>query len=127
MAIQVMAAASTSAHYHVAVAYSNPNANVTVSTGLTPQRVLCIPIHSDNVRFTFNGTFGSGSASTQVIIEVAGDATAARAGAFVPILTVSAPQTTILPIQTDHILRLRHQWTSAAVAVTNASVDAWVG
>jgi len=127
MAIQIMTHASTSTHYHVALYYHSPDASQTVSTGLANSRTLCIPIHSDNVRFTFNGTFGSGSASTQVIIDLAPDPTAAAAGVWFPLLTVSAPQTTVLPLQVDHIVRFRHQWTSAAAAITAASVDAWIG
>jgi hypothetical protein len=126
MAIKIMASASTSAHYHVYLGYGAPNPAISVSTGLANSRTLLIPIHSDNIRFTFNGTFGSGSASTQVIIDVSPNG-ADASPAWFPILTVSAPQTTVLPIQVDHTIRFRQQWTSAAVAITNASVDAWIG
>jgi hypothetical protein len=124
MAIQIMTHASTSTHYHVALTYHSPDPSVTVSTGLANSRTLCIPVHSDNVRFTFNGTFGSGSASTQVIIDLSPDSSG---GVWFPLLTVSAPQTTVLPLQVDHIVRFRHQWTSAAAAVAGTSVDAWIG
>jgi hypothetical protein len=124
MAIKMIAAGSTSAHYHLYLGYGAPNQAVSVSTGLANSRTMLIPVHSDNIRFTFNGTFGSGSASTQIVIDVCPDNSGA---VFFPILTVSAPQTTILPMMVDHIIRLRQQWTSAAVAVTNASVDAWIG
>lgn len=124
MTIKVLAAASTSTHYHVYIQYGAPNPAVSVSAGLLANaHTLNIPIHSDNIRFTFNGTFGSGSASTQVILDLSPD----NGGTWMPILTVSAPQTTVLPLQVDHVVRFRHQWTSAAVAVTNASVDAWIG
>lgn len=126
MAIQIMTHASTSAHYHVYLNYGSPNANVTVSTGLANSRTFNIPIRSDNIRFTFNGTFGSGSASTQVILEVAPNPKD-TSPAWQPLLTVSAPLTTVLPMMVDDGIRFRHQWTSAAAAVTNASVDAWIG
>jgi len=124
MAIKIISAGSTSAHYHVYIGYGAPNQAVSVSTGLANSRTMLIPVHSDNIRFTFNGTFGSGSASTQVILDLSPDNSG---GTWLPLLTVSAPQTTILPIMVDHIVRFRQQWTSAAVAVTNASVDAWIG
>lgn len=126
MTIQIMTNASTSTHYHVAIAFSNPNAAVTVSTGLANSRTLCIPVHSDNVRFTFDGTFGSGSASTQVVLDISPNP-AAAVPSWQPIFTASAPLTTVLPIQVDHVVRFRHQWTSAAAAITNASVNAWIG
>lgn len=121
MAIQIMTAASTSTHYHV---YINQfgDKSYSVSTGLANSRTLNIPVMAQDVRITINGTFGSGSASTQVILDVGPNATT-----FLPILTVSAPMTTTIPLQADHIVRFRHQWTSAAAAITNASVDAWIG
>jgi len=123
MAIQILTHASTSTHYHVYLYYGKPDANVTVSTGLANSRTFNIPVHSDNVRFTFNGTFGSGSASTQVILDLSPD----RGVTFLPILTVSAPMTTVIPMVVDDVVRFRHQWTSAAAAITAASVDAWIG
>lgn len=125
MAIQVMTHASTSTHYHVYLYYGKPDVNVTVSTGLANSRTFNIPVHSDNVRFSFNGTFGSGSASTQVIIDVAPNPKDAVPN-WQPLLTVSAPMTTVIPMMVDDCIRFRHQWTSAAAAITNASVDAWI-
>ena len=123
MAIQIMTAASVSAHYHVYLNYGGMNTQATVSTGLANSKTLNIPVHSDNIRFTFNGTFGSGSASTQVILDLSPN----NGTTFLPLLTVSAPQTTVLPLQVGDVIRFRHQWTSAAAAITAASVDAWIG
>lgn len=121
MAIKIMAAASTSTHYHVFINRGG-DATYSVSTGLANSRTLNIPVMAQDVRITLNGTFGSGSASTQVILDVSPDGTT-----FIPLLTVSVPMTTTFPLQADHIIRFRHQWTSAAAAITNASVDAWIG
>jgi len=122
MAIRVMTAASTSAHYHVFINRFG-DASYSVSTGLANSRTLNIPVMAQDVRITLNGTFGSGSASTQVVLDISPD----NGTTFLPILTVSAPMTTTFPLQADHVIRFRHQWTSAAAAITNASVDAWIG
>jgi hypothetical protein len=123
MAIKIITAGSTSTHYHVYLNYGAPNMAVSVSTGLANSRTFSIPVHSDNIRFTFAGNFGSGSASTQVCLDLSPD----NGVTFLPIFTASAPLTTAFPLQVGDVVRFRQQWTSAAVAVTNASVDAWIG
>jgi len=121
MALQILSAASISANYHIYINRSDIQAN-SVATGLTNPSTFNIPVQTRDARLTIVGTFGSGSASTQVIVGV-GDQSGGR---FMPILTVSVPMTTVIPIFADTTLILRHQWTSAAAAITNASVDAWL-
>lgn len=121
MALRILTGASASANHHVYINRADYQA-VTVSTGLDNSRTFNIPVMSRDARLIFNGTFGSGSASTQVIVGVGPH----DGAAFAALFTVSAPLTTTIPVQADTVVRFVHQWTSAAAAITNASVDLWM-
>ena len=69
-----------------------------------------------------NGTFGSGSASTTLCIEKGASAN----GPFFAVASISVPMMTAFPVYHDEVVRFRHNWTSAAAAITNASVDVWI-
>lgn len=125
IAIQVLAAVSTSANFNVYINQSDIP-NVTVTTNLANSRTFNIPSDANGVRdtrITVAGTFGSGSASGNVVV----DLSPGRSGNFYfPIFSVSAAMTTTIPLQVDHVLRFRTTWTSAAAAI-GMSVNAWIG
>jgi hypothetical protein len=84
-------------------------------------------MHSDDdarlTRITIAGTFGSGSASGNVVVELS----PGRSGNFYfPLFSTSANFTTAIPLQVDHVVRIRTTWTSAAAAI-GMSIDAWIG
>jgi hypothetical protein len=118
---KIMAAASTSAHYHVHVRQTLRQ-DVSVSAGLTNEFTHAIPLYTQNMQVFVNGTFGSGSASTTLCIEKG----ASGGGPFFNFASISVPMTTTIPVFHDEVVRFRHNWTSAAAAITNASVDVWI-
>lgn len=123
MTIRVMNAGSVSANYHVHVRRSETPGNTSVSAGYANERTFCIPVMVQDTRITVLGTFGSGSASTVVALDIG-----PNGSAYINLFSISAPFTTTIPVQVDHVLRFRHAYTSAAVAgALGASVDAWVG
>ena len=127
MTIRVMTAGSVSANYHVHVRAGD--IPFSVSAGYANERTMFfrsardIPVEVQDTRITVLGTFGSGSASTVVAIDIG-----PNGSAYANLFSVSAPFTTTIPVQVDHVLRFRHAYTSAAEAgALGASVDAWVG
>lgn len=121
--IRVLNDNSVSANHHVYVDYNR--VPTSVSTGLANSQTLTytIPVEVRDTRLTFTGNFGSGSASSQVMVDIS---PGRRGSAFVNILSVSAPMTTTIPIQVDHVVRFRHAFTSAAVSIS-CSVNVWIG
>ena len=124
MTIQVLSAASISANFHVYINRSDIP-GTSVSTGLANSRTFNIVGNDDArpTRITIAGTFGSGSASGNVVVDIG----PGRSGNFFfPIFSVSSNFTTAIPLQVDHVLRFRTTMTSAAAAI-GMSVDAWIG
>lgn len=124
MTIQVMAGVSTSTNVNIYINRSNVP-GTSVSTGLANSRTFNIP--EDDmarlVRITIAGTFGSGSASGNVVV----DLSPGKSGSFYfPIFSASANFTTAIPLQVDHVVRIRTTHTSAAAAI-GMSIDAWIG
>lgn len=124
MTIQVMAAVSTSTNVNIYINRSDVP-GTSVSTGLANSRTFNIP--EDDmarlVRITIAGTFGSGSASGNVVVDVS----PGKSGHFYfPLFSASSNFTTAFPLQVDHVVRLRSTMTSAAAAI-GMSVDAWIG
>jgi len=126
MTIQVMSAASISANFHIYINRSDIP-GTTISTGLANSRTFNIVGNDDArpTRITIAGTFGSGSASGNVVVDIG----PGRSGNFFfPIFSVSSNFTTAIPLQVDHVIRIRTTWTSAiAAAGIGMSVDAWIG
>lgn len=122
-AIRVLNDSSVSANHHIYVTYGR--IPTSVSTGLANSQTLtyAVPVEVRDTRITFTGNFGSGSASSQVLIDLAAGS---KGSAFINIMSVSAPMTTTIPVQVDHILRFRHAFTSAAVSIS-CSVNCWIG
>lgn len=119
---KILAAASTSAHYHVHVKQTL-RYDVSASVdGVANQFTHPIPLYTQNMQCFINGTFGSGSASTTLCIEKG----ASVGGPFFNVASVSVPMMTAFPVFADEVVRFRHNWTSAAAAITNASVDVWI-
>lgn len=119
---KILAAASTSAHYHVHVR-QNLRQDFSVSVGVAGSEFTHnIPLYTQNMQCFINGTFGSGSASTTLCIEKG----ASAGGPFFNVASVSVPMMTAFPVFHDEVVRFRHNWTSAAAAITNASVDVWI-
>jgi hypothetical protein len=118
---KIIGAGSASAHYHVHVR-QNLRQDQSVSAGLANEFTLNIPLYTQNMEVLLNGTFGSGSASTTIAIDKAASAN----GAFVNIASISVPMMTAIPVWVDDVLRFRQVWSSAAAAITNASVDVWI-
>src|SRR5690348_16003332 len=111
---KIMAAASTSTHYHVHVRQTLRQ-DFSVSVGLGNEFTHAIPLYTQNMQCIINGTFGSGSASTTLCIEKG----ASGGGPFFAVACVSAPMMTTFPVYHDECVRFRHNWTSAAAAITN--------
>lgn len=125
MTIQVMAAVSTSTLVNIYLNRSDIP-GVSVSTGLANSRTFNMHSEDDTrvTRLTVAGTFGSGSASGNVVMEIS----PGRSGNFYfPIFSASANFTTAIPLQVDHVIRFRTAWTSAAVGPIGMSIDAWIG
>jgi hypothetical protein len=118
---KIIGAGSVSAHYFVHVKQTLRQ-DVSVSAGLSPEFTHAIPLYTQNMQVILNGTFGSGSASTTLCIDKAASAN----GPFVNIASISVPMVTAVPVYADEVLRFRHAWSSAAAAITNASVDVWI-
>ena len=126
MTIQVMTGASVSANVHVYINRSDvPGASV--STGLANSRTFNIAGNDDArlTRITIAGTFGSGSASGNVVVDIG----PGKGGSFFfPLFSASANFTTAVPLQVDHVVRIRTTWSSAiAAAGIGMSIDAWIG
>lgn len=125
-AITVIEAASVTANYHVhIVQHAIPShASVSVNTW-TNQKTIPILVEARDIRITMGGSFGSGSGSTTMAIDV-GPTIASGSGTFVNLASVSAPFTSVYPFQIGHTVRFRHTQTSA-VAATGASVNVYIG
>lgn len=125
MTIQVMTGVSTSTNVNIYLNRSDVP-GTSVSTGLANSRTLNFREEdgeSRDVRITIAGTFGSGSASGNVVVDVS----PGRSGAFYfPLFSASANFMTAIPLQVDHVVRIRTTWTSAAAAI-GMSIDAWIG
>jgi len=124
MTIQVMNAVSTSANVNIYINRSDIP-GTSVSTGLANSRTFNItgPDDARQTRITIAGTFGSGSASGNVVV----DLSPGRSGNFFfPLFSASANFTTAFPLQVDHVVRIRTTWTSAAANI-GMSIDAWIG
>jgi hypothetical protein len=125
MTIQVMAAVSTSTLVNIYLNRSDIP-GTSVSTGLANSRTFNIVGNDDSrpTRITIAGTFGSTSASGNVVVEIS----PGKSGNFYfPLFSASANFTTAIPLQTDHVIRIRTPWTSAAVGPIGMSIDAWIG
>lgn len=119
---KIMAAASTSTHYYVHILQTlRPDVSVSVGSNAN-QFTHPIPLYTQNMQVYVNGTFGSGSASTTLCIEKG----ASIGGPFFNVASISVPMMTAIPVFKDEVIRFRHSWTSAAAAITNASVDVWI-
>lgn len=118
---KIISAGSASAHYHVHIK-QDLRKDTSVSAGLANEVTHHIPIYTQNAEVFVGGTFGSGSASTTIAI----DRGVSANGPFFNIASVSVTQVTVIPVFAGEILRMRQVWTSAAVAITNASVDVWI-
>lgn len=124
MTIRVMTGVSTSTNVNIYLNRSDIP-DTTVSTGLTNSRTFnLVGEDSDRqTRITIAGTFGSGSASGNVVVDIS----PGRSGNFYfPLFTASSNFTTAYPLQVDHVVRIRTTWTSAAAAI-GMSIDAWIG
>lgn len=119
---KIIAAGSTSTHYHVHVKQTLRYDVSTSVAGVANQFTHPIPLYTQNMQVFINGTFGSGSASTTLCIEKG----ASIGGPYFNFASVSVPMTTTIPVYHDEVVRFRHSWTSAAAAITNASVDVWI-
>ena len=124
MTLQVMNGVSTSTNVNIYINRSDVP-GTSVSTGLAGARTY--NVHSEDqarlIRLTIAGTFGSGSASGNVVV----DMSPGRSGNFYfPLFSASSNFTTAVPIQVDHVVRIRTTWTSAAAAI-GMSIDAWIG
>lgn len=118
---KIIGAGSASTNYHVHVR-QNLRQDQSVSAGLANEFTHNIPLYTQNMEVILNGTFGSGSASTTIAIDKAANAN----GPFVNVASISAPMVTAIPVFQDETLRFRQVWSSAAAAITNASVDVWI-
>lgn len=126
MTIQVLSAASISANFHIYINRSDIP-GTSVSTGLANSRTFNMPLEQDSrdTRITIGGTFGSGSASGNVVVEIS---PGKSGNFFFPLFSTSANFTTAIPLQVDHVVRIRTTWTSAiAAAGIGMSIDAWIG
>jgi len=125
MTIQVMTGVSTSTLVNIYINKSDIP-GTSVSTGLANSRTFNIVGNDDarQTRITIAGTFGSGSASGNVVV----DLSPGRSGNFFfPLFSASANFTTAFPLQVDHVVRIRTSWTSAAAGPIGMSIDAWIG
>lgn len=118
---KIISAGSVSANFHIHIRAGRDGQ--LVSAGLTNEFTHHIPLYTQNALLAIQGTFGSGSASTTIAI----DRGISAAGPFLNILSISAPQATSIPVYADEIIRIRHTFSSAAVGVTNGSVNVWIG
>ena len=127
MTIQVLSAASINNTLVNVYINRSDIPGTSVSTGLANSRTFNIAGNDDarQTRITIAGTFGSGSASGNVVVDIS----PGRSGNFyMPIFSASSNFTTAIPLQVDHVVRIRTTWTSAiAAAGIGMSVDAWIG
>lgn len=124
-------AAGTSSNHHVHITNGAIPTAVSVSSGLSNEQTLVfrdgrrndVPIETRDTRIFINGTFGSGSASGVVAIDLG------ISGSYINLFSVSAPFTSVVPLQVGQVVRFRYHRTSAiaATAVTGASLDCWIG
>lgn len=121
MAKKIISAGSVSANFHIHIKRTEDR-GVSVSAGLSNEFTHHIPLYTQNAELVIQGTFGSGSASTTIAI----DRGISAAGPFLNIMSISAPQVTVIPVFADEILRIRHTFSSAATGVTNGSVNVWI-
>lgn len=121
--IRVLNANSVSANHHIYVTHNE--IPTSVSTGLANSQTLTyrVPIEVRDTRITIQGNFGSGSASSQVLIDIGAGKNPTH---YLNIFSVSADMTTTIPVQVDHVVRFRHAFTSAAISIS-CSVNAWIG
>ena len=124
MTLQVMSAVSVSTNVHIYINRSDVP-GTSVSTGLANSRTLNFKEEdgdSRNVRITIAGTFGSGSASGNVVVDYG----PGKNGAFFfPLFSTSANFTTAVPLEVDNVIRIRTTWTSAAANI-GMSINAWI-
>lgn len=118
---KIISAGSASAHYHVHIKQSLRK-DQSVSAGLANEVTHFIPLYTQNAEFIIYGTFGSGSASTTIAIDKAASAN----GTYINLASVSVSQVTVLPVFHEDVFRVRQVWSSAAAAITNASVDVFI-
>src|SRR4030095_3524202 len=114
MTIQVMTGVSTSTLVNIYLNRSDIP-GTSVSTGLANSRTFNIVGNDDArpTRITIAGTFGSGSASGNVVVEVS----PGKNGSFYfPLFSASANFTTAVPLQVDHVVRIRTAFTSAVAS-----------
>jgi len=126
MTIQVMTGVSTSSNVNIYINRSDVP-GTSVSTGLANSRTFNLRGEDADARLTritIAGTFGSGSASGNVVVDVS----PGRSGNFYfPLFSASANFTTAFPLQVDHVVRIRTVFTSAAAGAIGMSIDAWIG
>ena len=126
MTIQVMNGVSTSTNVNIYLNRSDIP-DTSVSTGLANSRTFNFRDDQGDERTTrimIAGAFGSTSASGNVVV----DLSPGRSGAFYfPIFSASANFTTAIPLQVDHVVRIRTTWTSAAAGPIGMSINAWIG
>ena len=118
---KIISAGSASTHYHVHIRQTLRN-DVSVSAGLANEFTLPIPLYTQNMGVLVAGTFGSGSASTTIAIDKAPSAN----GPYINVASISVPMATTIPVYHDEVIRFRQVWSSAAAAITGASVNVWV-
>ena len=118
---KIIAAGSASTNYYAHIKQSLRN-DCSVSVLGANEFTHAIPLYTQNMQVLVNGTFGSGSASTTLCIEKG----ASAGGPFFNVASISVPMMTAFPVYRDEVVRFRHNWTSAAAAITNASVDVWI-
>lgn len=124
MPLQVITAGSISANYHVHIAQGLYQGGHSVVGGYTNETTLYIENQTQNVRVCTAGNYQTGSASSNLAVDIAPEG--ANASAFSNLFSASTTLTTTIPIQVGHVLRFRHTVTGAVTTV-NASVDAWIG
>lgn len=127
MALKIVTGASVSANYHVHIARGEHQGGHSVTTGLANEKTIYIPIWEQTMRIHVAGNYQTGSASSNLAFDVAPEG--ANASAFANLFSTSAsPFTTAIPLQVDHVLRVRHRWASGSAAMAaNASLDIWIG
>lgn len=124
MTTRVITAGSVSANYHVHI--RNDEIRTPVSAGYDNEQTLFfanerheIPIESRDVRITAAGSFDSVSGDTVLAVDVG-----PKGSAYVNLFSVSAPFTSAVPLQIDHVVRFR---LAVGASVGGTSVDAWIG
>ena len=124
MALQVLSSSSISAAAHIHIALGAFQGGHSVVGGYANEQTLYIPLRSDTVRITTAGNYQTGSASSNLAVDIGPEG--GNASAFVNLFSTSAAMTTTIPVQVGHVLRFRHAFTSA-ITTHNASLDVWIG